>query len=255
MFRILLPLLIGIFLFSCGEDVVMTESPDPVDSMLLLKEYRRDGQLLTTFTYNVDKTLSTSTSYSLDGEPKVISNYTYTENEIIIWGIFASSGNVNFKNVLTSVNDSLVTFEVYAEGTEFVSTAYKYFNNNSCGQYRNTVRNADETIIYNATTEYIDSNCSSIIRRLDGSNPGVEYIYEENIHNDKYNPLNSTRMPFERVEKYFNILEHKSYHFSGALNNLYSYVAEMEYNEFNFPVIETRTYGNGSAVIYTYEYY
>lgn len=252
-------LLLVALLFSCGEDVVIEENQDnevtePLDSILLLKEIRVDGALKNEYTYNSDGTLASETNYSDDG-PFIHTTYTYSETEIIKQGVYASSNDVAYTNKFKLVSDSLVSFEAYHGVDELGWTQYSSFDNDPCGPFRVTVRNPDEILIYNATTEYIDENCSYITRRLDGSNPGVEYVETEILRNDKYAATNSLKLPTERVEKRTSIEVFSRYQSNGSLNGNISYETEKVYNELNFPVTETRTYGNGNILVFTYVYY
>lgn len=257
MMRLLTITLITLLFFSCSkeEPTSMTDPIDmePVVEVLLLKEVRLNDLLYSSYTYNTDSTVLQSIDYSnVNGLPRFIKDYTYEGNSIETKVTYSNTGELNSTIKITEVNDTELLEEFFDNQGELV-IFNTYTIGDDCGFSNILSADSFGNLLPSTRVEYIDENCSAIHYSQYGDDP--EYIRWEYTRNDKFDPFNITKHPLLRVEgqKMVTKLVRKTQ--AGSISTNLSYDTEIEYNEFDFPIKDTRTYGDGDISMFTYEYY
>lgn len=223
------------------------------NKILLLKEVYEDGELVLSYEYNSDRSLSKILWHSSnDSEPyraliynyyqdSLILNYHKVENEIVQDEVFGSEK-------FFQLGGDSIKVQIFQGGFMSSNSTITSFDSH-CGQKR---------IEYNGSFrsyEYTDDNCSSIMEfRSLIDNSLISTI--TSTLDDKHAFDESIQIGFLRKENHGNEL--KSF-ITNAEGDFREILKQYEYNTFDYPIscIETDmdSIGNESMTNYTYEYY
>ncbi len=255
--RFLQFLVIVSFLFSCGDDTPNTDpDPDPMEmsqKILLLKDRSQDGIIQLSYSYNPDSTLLETISYNGDGEPRLKMTFNYIGNNIESDIILIESGQVTSSRKYFRQSDTEGLREFYNSDGELSTSSIYLFDGNTCGFTDILSFDALGNSLPNTRIEFTDENCSA--KFYSKYQEEDEYLQWEYTRNDKYDSSNSILLPFFRIEKQNCVTKLVRRTSDGTISTNLSYDAVFEYNEYDHPIKETRTYLDGDMVEYVYSYY
>lgn len=247
-----------LYLFSsCGSDENSTDiDNNPMtapERVLLLKERLIDDVVQFSYTFNPDSTLSETITYNNEGEPRHRVSYNYVGDNITSDIVSIATGEIIQSRRYYKQNATESLREGYDENGDLISSSNYLFDGNPCGFTDIISFDALGNALPNTRVEFIDENCSS--RFYSKYQDDDEYLQWEYTRNDKFDASNSTILPFFGVERQNCVTKLVRRTSDGTVSTNLSYDAVFEYNEYNHPIKETRTYLDGDVLNYTFNYY
>lgn len=231
-------------LASCGEDPM----PQPIESFLLLKEIKIDGELITKYNYNAQNKLisyvgsefrsdllRTEFEYAVDA----ITLTNRYESGDSLQVLITNTGLMKYKYSYPAWNDFYIhTFDEcglklieYQKDNNPIELVYDYeFTDENCSYIRNK---------YTLT---LGVNEKEIILK-DGMQPPLRHILShfEGFNDNSSNTVSLTKMYQDSNEFMTNIEQ--------------SYTSEFSYNSDAYPTLEIRTYQDGRVEERAFLYY
>ena len=246
-----------LLLSSCGSDSPSNSGDQdpvlPTDKVLLLKDRSQDGIIQLSYSYNPDSTLQETISYDNEGVPKFKMSFQYIGNNIDSEVTLIETGEVTTTRKYYQQSDTESLREFYGSDGLLNSSSRYLFDGNACGYTDVISFDALGNALPNTRVEYIDENCSA--RFYSKFQDDDEYLQWEYTRTDKYDSSNSILLPFFKIEKQNAVTKLVRRTSDGTVSTNLSYDAVFEFNDYDHPIKETRTYLDGDIVEYAYSYY
>ncbi|WP_151673012.1 hypothetical protein [Patiriisocius marinus] len=222
-----------------------------INDALLVKSISTNGVLTESFVYDDNDHLITRLgSYEL-GATRI--EFEYEENLITY-------------NYYNDQNELVRSLENHLEGGVFtrldeidVNTgdvfAYRLYatNSSTCNLDSVTYFDENQEQYLNIEFDYSDQNCSAEILLID-SNPDNR-SRNITVNDGKNSAIKSLGYAFYDTVFAHNRLSYTNYNDANEVIPEISYSNEFTYNELDYPITETRTYGDERIVVYSYDYY
>ncbi|MBV1924763.1 MAG: hypothetical protein KUG68_12125, partial [Flavobacteriaceae bacterium] len=157
---------------------------------------------------------------------------------------------IAFMNKSYLVNQNQSRSDFY----DYINESYNYrifeFDGNECGVEFLEYYNSEGIILERIHYTYNSENCS-----YEATFEYSDFSNGHRIYDDKNGHDASTVSEIIRRGEHHNTIENRLWSTNNDVSPNYSYNSVYEYNEEDYPVMETRTYLNESVFVYTYEYY
>lgn len=253
---LLLALILVVFACNSDDNLTLTsaDTPSPPDvttnGVHLLKKTFRDGELSDEHIYTTDSTLVRINRYA-DNMIATYTDYIYSSDTIVRNSVMESGLWIN-STVTYELEDGLIGEDRHSD-TGMLGHSRSYFGPDECSMTKRESFKPDCTTLVSFTEpSYTDNNCSSLST---GYNSDMQIRYtEEIIRDDASVYFHSPLTDMLRSNNLGSIIEYNYWDEAGVLNELRSYTAVVEYNDAGYPTKNTRTYAEGTTIVYTYEY-
>ncbi|MEZ4779828.1 MAG: hypothetical protein R2786_10645 [Flavobacteriaceae bacterium] len=150
------------------------------------------------------------------------------------------------------LDENTIRQEYYSSDNLTNYRIYKY-NSNGCGFYEINFYNLNIPSFRKGIFSYTE-NCGYTAIYYDENNQVISY--QDIVTDGKNNPYYTNYVKdFLKVERLHNTVKNIDKNELGEIVNNSSYESTFIYNEFDYPIKETRVYLNGITEVYTFEYY
>ena len=246
-YKIAIFLILVFIISSCSleTDPIVVTTINTTPPLNLLKEVRRNGVTINTYTYQ-DSMLQSSTSL---GNSTILTEYSYSGDSIFSEQMI--DGMLSFKRKYYNNSDSEGIRERSNAVGALVDVRTYTFNASDCG-YQNFVT-VDPIGNQTNAGNFVFNNefCDGSFRSFDANG---NLIDSDSFLNDGKPAANSsTILPFFQVSKKYNIVSYVKV-VNEQIDSSRSYSAEFDYNIDNYPEEEIRTYFDGTIDEYLYFY-
>ena len=215
---------------------------------LLLKKVFKDGVLIREYEYYADNKLKSQVGLLVEDQILEV-RYEYVADTIVesYYNLGETTSFAIYKSY--EINNTTSKRDYYNNENLTLYKIYT-FDNNQCGAILYETFNSSGSLIDAISFSYTDENCST-----NSIHEGFGYSNDSSLNDNKKASYESINSPINRQEILHNILEYRIWDNDDQLINSRSSNSEFVYNSDDYPTKETRTYLDGSSLIYTFEYY